>query len=288
MDKQDWQANVRYWVKDLLIITLGSGCFALGLNYFIIANRLAEGGLTGIALIVHYLLGWPVGITYMVMNIPLFFFGWRLLGSEFAWKTLAGTMMVSFAVDITGHWQHPMPDDLLLAALYGGVAMGLGLGLIFLAGGSSAGADIVARVVNRRWGWPIGRVLLMIDVVVIALVGLIFGQAIAMYTLVAVFVASRVIDFVQEGAYRAKAVMIISDCSEEIAREVVEKLERGATLFGARGAYTKLERQVLYCVISRAELVRLKSLVYGVDPRAFMIVQEAYEVLGEGFRDWRR
>ncbi|MBM7865327.1 DUF2179 domain-containing protein [Heliobacterium gestii] len=278
--------DIRSWLKDVLGITFGGLIFAFGLNYFIIANHLAEGGLTGVALTLHYLFGWPVGSTYLIMNIPLFAIGWRVLGTEFALKTVLGTVVASIGVDLTHAFQSPMPGDLLLASLYGGSAIGLGLGVIFLFGGSTGGGDIVARLVNHRWGLPMGRVLFMVDVVVITSVGFIFGQSVAMYTLVAVFVASRIIDFVQEGAYTARAAMIISEKSPEIAQRVLEELERGATVFNARGVYTDAEKNVLYCVVSRSELVRLKSLVYEIDPRAFMIINEVHEVLGEGFRNW--
>lgn len=275
------------WVKELMGISLGAIVFAFGLNYFVIANRLAEGGLTGVALILYYLFGWAVGITYLTLNIPLFIIGWRLLGYEFAVKTVFGTAVASVAIEMTRMFQAPMPEDLLLASLYGGSVMGFGLGLIFLFGGSTGGADIIARIVNHRWGLPIGRVLLVIDTAVISAVGFFFGRSVAMYTLVAVFVATRVIDFVQEGAYTAKAAMIISDRSDEIAKRVVEELERGATVFSGRGAYTAAEKNILYCVVSRTELIRLKSVVYDIDPKAFMIINEVHEVLGEGFRNWK-
>ncbi|MTV48652.1 DUF2179 domain-containing protein [Heliobacillus mobilis] len=278
--------RIGLWLKDALGIAVGASIFAFGLNYFIIANRLAEGGLTGVALMFYYLFGWPVGQSYLIMNIPLFIIGWRLLGHEFALKTLWGTAVASLAIDLTAQYQSPMPNDILLAALYGGFFLGVGLGVIFLFGGSTGGGDIVARLVNHRWGWPLGRVLLMFDVIVITSIAFIFGKAVAMYTLLAVFVASRVIDFVQEGAYTARAAMIISEKSEEIARRVVSELERGATVFSGRGAYTAEEKNILYCVVSRSELVRLKGVVYDTDPKAFMIINEVHEVLGEGFRTW--
>ncbi|MDD4587436.1 MAG: YitT family protein [Heliobacteriaceae bacterium] len=279
--------KVKRWAKDLTCIFLGAIVFALGINYFIIANHLAEGGVTGVALILYYLFGWSVGHTIIILNIPLFIVGWRLVGREFAIKSVFGTMVAALAINLTHNLQAPMPEDLLLAALYGGGVIGLGMGTIFLFGGSTGGADIIARVVNHRWGFPIGRALLMIDIVVITAVGLFFGRVVAMYTLVAIFVAAQIIDFVQTGAYSAKAAMIISDQSDKIAHRVATELERGATVLSGRGAYTALEKNVLYCVVSRTEVFRLKSVVREVDPKAFMIINEVHEVLGEGFRSWQ-
>ncbi|KAB2952569.1 YitT family protein [Heliorestis acidaminivorans] len=281
-----WKKRIKKWSYEVTGIAIGAFIFAFGLNYFIIANRLAEGGLTGVVLILHYLFHWPVGPTYLALNLPLFIAGWRFLGRDFAWKTLVGTALVSLAIELTKHFQAPMAEDLFLAALYGGGAVGIGLGIIFYLGGSTGGADILARFINQYWGWPVGRGLLLVDTIVIVAVGIFFGLTVALYTLVAVFVATRVIDFVQEGAYSAKAAMIISDKRSEIAEAVVDKLGRGATLFSGRGAYTDQDKEVLYCVVSRNELVRLKALVYECDPKAFMIINDVHEVFGEGFRRW--
>ncbi|QGG49345.1 YitT family protein [Heliorestis convoluta] len=281
-----WKKRIKRWSYEITGIALGSFIFAFGLNYFIIANRLAEGGLTGVVLILHYLFDWPVGLTYLLLNLPLFIAGWRFLGSDFAWKTLVGTVFVSLAIELTKHYQAPMTEDLLLASLYGGGAVGLGLGIIFYLGGSTGGADVVARFINHYGGWPIGRGLLLVDTIVIVAVGIFFGLTVALYTLVAVFVATRVIDFVQEGAYSAKAATIISKKTKIIGEEVVSKMGRGATVFVGRGAYTAQEKDILYCVVSRSELVRLKALVYEVDPTAFMIISDVHEVFGEGFRRW--
>lgn len=276
----------RQRIKEMLGICLGALIFSFGLNYFIIANHLAEGGLTGVALILYYLFNLPVGATYMILNVPLLIFSWRVVGREFALKTLFGTAAVSLAIDLTSMWKEPM-EDMLLAALYGGSVMGLGLGVIFLFGGSSGGVDIIARAINQKKGWPVGRALLIVDAVVIAAVGLFFGREVFMYTLVAVFVATNVIDFVQDGAYSAKALTIISNASDAIAKRIAEDLDRGATIFSAKGAFTSQERSVLYCVVSRTELFKIKSLIREIDPQAFVIVNEVHEVLGEGFRDWK-
>lgn len=273
--------------KNHLAILLGSLVFALSLNYFIIANQLAEGGVTGVSLIIHYLTGFPVGLAILGLNIPIFALGWRELGRTFAFRTVLGVAAVSVFVDVTVPLLklfQPPPSDLLLAALFGGAASGLGLGLIFRAGGSTGGVDIVAQIAHHRYGVSIGRVMFTFDAVVLTAFGLLFNRNAALYSLVAMFVASRVIDSVQEGAYTAKAVTIISDNPQPIVRRITSELERGVTLLKGEGGFTGSPKEVLYCVVNRNEMARLKTIVHSEDPRAFVIVSDAREVLGEGFR----
>lgn len=273
--------------KNYLAILLGSLVFALSLNYFIIANQLAEGGVTGVSLIIHYLTGFPVGLAILGLNIPIFALGWRELGRTFAFRTVLGVAAVSVFVDVTVPLLklfQPPPSDLLLAALFGGAASGLGLGLIFRAGGSTGGVDIVAQIAHHRYGVSIGRVMFTFDAVVLTAFGLLFNRNAALYSLVAMFVASRVIDSVQEGAYTAKAVTIISDNPQPIVRRITSELERGVTLLKGEGGFTGSPKEVLYCVVNRNEMARLKTIVHSEDPRAFVIVSDAREVLGEGFR----
>lgn len=273
--------------KNYLAILLGALVFALSLNYFIIANQLAEGGVTGVSLIIHYLTGFPVGLAILGLNIPIFALGWRELGRTFAFRTVLGVAAVSVFVDVTVPLLklfQPPPSDLLLAALFGGAASGLGLGLIFRAGGSTGGVDIVAQIAHHRYGVSIGRVMFTFDAVVLTAFGLLFNRNAALYSLVAMFVASRVIDSVQEGAYTAKAVTIISDNPQPIVRRITSELERGVTLLKGEGGFTGSPKEVLYCVVNRNEMARLKTIVHSEDPRAFVIVSDAREVLGEGFR----
>lgn len=273
--------------KNYLAILLGALVFALSLNYFIIANQLAEGGVTGVSLIIHYLTGFPVGLAILGLNIPIFALGWRELGRTFAFRTVLGVAAVSVFVDVTVPLLklfQPPPSDLLLVALFGGAASGLGLGLIFRAGGSTGGVDIVAQIAHHRYGVSIGRVMFTFDAVVLTAFGLLFNRNAALYSLVAMFVASRVIDSVQEGAYTAKAVTIISDNPQPIVRRITSELERGVTLLKGEGGFTGSPKEVLYCVVNRNEMARLKTIVHSEDPRAFVIVSDAREVLGEGFR----
>lgn len=268
-------------LKNYLLIAAGAFIFAFGLNFFLVANRLAEGGVTGISLILFYLFQIPIGATILALNVPLFIIGWRLLGRGFAVRTVFGVVMVSLFVEILGGFREP--TDPLLAALYGGALTGLGLGLIFRAGGTTGGSDILARILWHFRGLEMGRTIFALDVLVVSTSGLLLGRNQALYTLVAMFVASRVIDTIQQGLFLAKAVIIVSDQSRQIADRIMTEMERGTTILEGKGGYTSREKEILYCVVTRGELTRLKLLVREVDPAAFVVVQDAGEVLGEGF-----
>ncbi|MEW6724657.1 MAG: YitT family protein [Bacillota bacterium] len=269
-------------VKTYLGITLGAIIFALGLNAFVVANHLAEGGVTGASLIVFYLTGYPFGLVLLLMNIPLFFIGLWLVGWRFAVRTLYGVAVVAVTSQLT-QGLAVNTGDLLLAALYAGAVTGLGLGIIFRFGGTAGGVDILARILWQYRGIEMGKTIFSLDILVMGGFALLFGKEVAMYSLVAMFIASRVIDFVQEGTFTAKAVTIISDQPKPIAEAIMNRLKRGTTLLRGRGGYTDRERDVLYVIVSRSEIGRLKHLVNQIDPKAFMVVSDAREVLGEGF-----
>ncbi|GGE38947.1 UPF0750 membrane protein YpjC [Pullulanibacillus camelliae] len=272
--------------KNIFFMLLGAAIFAFGLVNFNIKNHLAEGGVTGITLILYNLFHIDPGISNLVINIPLFIIGWRLLGRSVFIYSVIGTVSLSlflwvFQYLITFHFT--LENDMTLAALFAGVTIGTGLGIIFRYGGTTGGTDIIARLTFRYWGWPIGRTMFAIDAVVITLSLIYLDYRQAMYTLVAVFVASRVIDFIQKGAYAANAAMIMSKHNDKIAKEIIEKLDRTVTLLSGKGGYTGAEIDALYCVVSRSEIFRLKSIIKSVDPHAFVAVNDIHDVLGEGF-----
>ncbi|TCS84155.1 YitT family protein [Tepidibacillus fermentans] len=269
-------------IQNIFFITLGALIFSFGLNYFTIANHLSEGGFTGIALLLKYIFGFSPSVVIMLLNIPLFILGWRKLGHQFMFYTIVGTSLVSFFLWLTEGFQQPL-NDLLLASLYAGVSIGLGLGIIFRYGGTTGGVDIIARLAFKYFGISMGRTMFLFDFVIISLSAFYIGIQKAMYTLIAVFVAARVIDFTQEGAYAAKAAIIISDHSLEIKMKIMKEMDRGATMLKGKGGYTGSEKEVLYCVISRNELPRLKQIVHSIDPKAFVVVSDVHDVLGEGF-----
>jgi uncharacterized membrane-anchored protein YitT (DUF2179 family) len=273
---------MNYRLKSVLAILTGSALMGFGINYFNIANGLAEGGVTGITILLKFMFNWDPGLVNLLLNIPLLLLGWKVLGKISLIYTIIGTISLSLFLSLFGSMRLEL-DDPLLAALYAGVSVGIGLGIIFRFGGTTGGVDIIARLLNKYIGWSIGRTMFLADVLVIGISLLYLDLTRAMYTLVAVFIGARVIDFVQEGAYAAKAVMIISDSAVQIAESIMRDMERGATLLKGKGGYTGSEKEVLYCVVSRNEIVRLKLLVHQVDPYAFVTVNDVHEVLGEGF-----
>lgn len=267
-------------------IAAGALIYAVGINNFIIANGLAEGGFVGISILALYFLKIPLGISFFIMNVPLFLLGWKQFGQKFILKTILGVAFVSLFSELTKGWQAPM-DDKLLASLYGGVINGIGLGLIFRCGATTGGSDIIGRYVNHHYGYSIGRTLFVIDLIVISIVAVIIGKETAMYSLVALFVASRVIDIVIEGTSTSKACLVVSDHTLAISAEIVSVLGRGTTLLQGRGGYTGKDKDVLYCVVSREEITRLQQIVRKIDPSAFIVIYNVHDVLGEGFSDLR-
>lgn len=269
-------------VRPILMILLGSLIFALGVNYFAIPNKLSEGGFTGISLIFFYLYGFSPGMVILVLNIPLFILGYKVFGKRTLIYTIIGTTFVSVALWLT-EGNYETVNDPLLAALYTGVMVGSGLGLIFRTGGTTGGADIIARLGNKYLGWSIGRTMFLFDLLVIVASAFFIGREKAMYTVVAVFIGARVIDFVVEGLDTAKAATIISSSAVDISEQINRQMGRGVTLLKGRGGYTGTDKEVLYVVISRNELPRMKNLVHSIDPYAFVVVHDVRDVLGEGF-----
>lgn len=273
-------------VWDLVGITIGSFITALGLVAFLIPNKIAAGGVSGLATILYYLFKFPVGITMFIINIPLLLLCVKELGMKFGVKSLYGTFVISFFVEFLAAFIiQPWTTDSLLAAVYGGVVCGLGLGIVFRSKGTTGGTDLAAALINKFAKISLGYSLLTIDAMVIILAGIVFNVEQALYALVAVFVTSKMIDVVQEGVSYAKAALIISEEYEMISRELLARMNRGVTSFQSKGVYTEKEREVLLCVVAQSEVSTLKSIVYSIDPKAFVIVSNVHEVLGEGFKE---
>lgn len=273
-------------IKNIVFILLGAAIFSFGIVHFNMQHNLGEGGFTGITLLLYFLWGIDPAITNIVLNIPVFFIGWKFLGRNTFIYTIIGTFAVSLFLRLFQikpfviHLEH----DMFLVALFAGVFIGIGLGIIFRYGGTTGGVDIIARIVNKNVGWSMGRTMFLFDLVVITTsIFVILELSEGMYTLVAVYVAARVIDFLQEGAYSAKGATIISDHSDEIAELIKKKMDRGVTVLDGRGSYSGIKRDVLYCIVGRNEIVRLKSIIRNVDPHAFVAVTTVHDVLGEGF-----
>ncbi|CAM2798046.1 YitT family protein [Paenibacillus sediminis] len=279
-------------LKTIIPIVLGAAIYAFGLLYFIIPNHLMEGGVTGITVLLNYGFHIPTAISNLCINIPLFILGWKVLGSRQMIYTGVGIGAVTlflwlFESLIDNGLFEPFKTehDYILASLYAGVTLGAGLGIVFRFGGTTGGSDIIARICNRKFGWSMGQVILVVDIIIIGASLLFISKEKILYTFVAVYIASKVIDFIQEGAYRAKAFTIISDHGPDIADVITKEMDRGVTLIPAIGAYSKMAKHIVYCVVSRQEIRRLNSIVKAIDPRSFVIISDVHDVLGEGFRE---
>ncbi|SMB89367.1 Uncharacterized membrane-anchored protein YitT, contains DUF161 and DUF2179 domains [Desulfonispora thiosulfatigenes DSM 11270] len=274
-------------IRDILIIYIGTLIFAFGVNYFIIANNLAEGGFTGIALICHYKLGWSLSSFIFWANVPLLLLAWKLWGWEFISKTVLGVVFTSLNLELTSGC-HLIVDDLLLAALFGGVLTGTGIGLVLRYGGTTGGSDIIGRVFNKFFGLKMGRFYLIFDFIVLSAVGFFFGLTVTLYSLVIIFVFSKITDYILEGIDSANQVLIFSSKNESIGEKIKTELHRGITYIEGQGGFTGTKNDLLLCVVGKWQIFRLKKLVKEIDPGAFVIVSEVYEALGEGFKDTQK
>jgi len=272
-------------VYQYLLITLGSLMFALGQLYFIKPLHIPMGGVSGIALVSNYLWNLPIGVVSIVLNIPLFFLGWRTLGRGFFFKTAFGTVVSSVFVDLLVNIVPAFDGEMLIAALYGGLVMGAGYGLIFRAGGTSGGVDIIAKWMNKQKDIPIGTTNLIANAVVIIGSALIYGNLdSALYAMITSYLTSMVIDKMIYGMDAQKSAMIITSKPKEVASAVMTVLNRGCTGMDATGMYTGDKRTVLICAVRRHETGTLKKLILEQDDRAFMLISNISEVFGTNFK----
>lgn len=272
------------WLRDYLGIVLGTLITALALNMFLIPNKVAAGGTSGLATVLHHTFGLPVGITMIAMDVPMFLLSVKLLGARFGVNTLLGAGILAITIDLTAPYVPLLTQDLLLNSLYGGVLSGIGMGIVFKFKGTTAGTDLAAAIINKLTGISVGKALLTVDLFVIALAGIVFGSAeLSLYGIISLFVTTQIIDLVQEGPSAAKAFFIMSRSSQAVADAIMNELGRGVTLLAGRGGYTQDNREVVFCVVSTREVSQVKELVYRIDSQAFVIVTDAHEVLGKGF-----
>lgn len=285
------RAQFQKQLVSFLVITLASAVYALGFVWCYEPNDIAFGGITGIAQIINHLLPVaPVGVTVIILNIPLFLLGWKLLGGKMLLGSLYAMFISSVFIDLfTPLWDW-QPMEPFLATIFGGLTMGLSLGLIFQQGSTTGGTDLAARLLKLKLAWlPMGKLLMAVDLVVIVLVALAFRALDTMlYGLVALYISSIAMDGVLYGLDNAKVAYIISDHNEEISRSIVEDLDRGVTILHGQGAYTGTDKKVILCAFKQREIASIKNLVKEIDPAAFLIVCPAHEVLGEGFRDYKK
>ncbi len=275
--------------QDYALILLGSLLQALGLQLFLVPANLVSGGVSGVAQLINAGTGWPIGLMVLAGNAPLFALGWRYLGGpRFVVRTALTIVAFSFFTDAL-LWlpffpRHGLTEDLLLNALYGAVVSGVGFGLVYRGQGTSGGSDILARILNHWRSVPISTSYLLVDSAVILAAGFVFGWTEALYALIFIYVSGLVAEAVVEGGTVVRTALIVSSQPGLVAERILRELNRGVTLMSAVGAYTGQPRTVLYCVIARSEITRLKAIVHQADPQAFMVIGHAHEALGEGFR----
>ena len=280
--------------KDILAIIFGAGIFSFGIYFLVIPFHFYEGGATGITLITYYLFKIPVSIMNLLINIPLFVLAWKLLGKKSLYLSLLGTFSVSAwmaifeAMPLSHRYHHFIFDafkgDILLACIASGVVLGLGLGIIFNAGGTTGGTDILARIFNKYTSLTMGKLMLIVDAIVLVTVVVVFQDVrTAMYTLFFILIDTLVIDLIGEGGFAGKGFLIVTAKPEEIAKKVSDDLGRGITFIRGMGYYSRKDLDIVYCVVSRNEMKQMKDIVNQIDPFAFITISEAHEILGEGF-----
>ena len=274
-----------------LWITLASAVYAFGFNWCYEPNQIGFGGITGVAQIINAVLPWaPIGTVVILLNAPLFLLGWRLLGGHLLLSSLYAMFISSLAIDLLHMVYTFQPMDPVLATIYGGVLMGGSLGIVFLQGATTGGTDLIARLLKLKLAWlPMGKLLMVIDLVVILAVAVAFGNVYsALYGVVALYLSSKVMDMVLYGLDTAKVAYIISQAPQTIAYRLTRELDRGVTILQGQGAYTGADKEVLMCAFKQRQIVAMKRMVKEIDPDAFLIVCDAHDVMGEGFRQYQQ
>lgn len=268
---------------EYIFVVIGSAFVALAFSVFLLPNKIASGGVSGISTILKWVVGWDPSLVQWALNIPLFFAGIFFLGRQFGAKTLVGTVVLPFFVFIFNGWG-AATNDPLLGALFGGLGIGIGLGIVFRGKASTGGVDLLAQILHKYTGISLGTCILFIDGTIVLTSALVFGLESALYALIAMFLTAKTIDVVQMGLGVSKVALIISDHEEEMRQGILTEIYRGVTKINAFGGYTQDERPMLMCVVAQYEVTKLKQYVKSVDPAAFIILLNANEVLGEGFK----
>ncbi|MFX4262714.1 YitT family protein [Pelotomaculum propionicicum] len=270
-------------IKKYFFLMVGAVLASVGLEIFMVPNNIIDGGIVGISIISSTLTNLPLGAFIFFLNLPFLFIGYKQIGKTFVISTLFSVTVLSIGVTIL----HPIPGltkDVLLAAVFGGIVLGLGVGLIIRYGGSLDGTEIVAIILDKRTGFSIGEIVMFFNIFILSSAGLFFGWDKAMYSLLAYFIAFKMIDITVEGLDESKAVMIVSEKPEQIAEMLMARLGRGVTFLDGRGGYSGESKSVLYSVITRLEIAKLKAIVDEVDEGAFITISDVHEVMGGRFK----
>jgi uncharacterized membrane-anchored protein YitT (DUF2179 family) len=280
---QHTKATLSKVLKRILFITLGALLVSVGLEIFLIPNHIIDGGIVGISIILSYLSDWNIGLFLFLLNLPFVLLGYKQIGKTFALSTLLGITVMSIGTNFL----HPVPgltQDELLAAVFGGIILGIGVGLVIRYGGSLDGTEIVAILVNKKTPFSVGEIVMVCNIFILGSAGFVFGWDRAMYSLMAYYIAFKMIDLTIDGFEESKSVWIISDKHREIGDVLLARLGRGVTYLNGEGGFSGDEKKVVFCVVTRLEEAKLKTIVEEIDPEAFLAVGTIAEVRGGRFK----
>ncbi len=268
--------------KRFLALIIGAFLVSVGLEIFLVPNDVIDGGIIGVSLILKELTPIPYGIYLILLNIPFLIVGYKQIGKTFAISTLVGVAVLSLFVTLL-HPVQVITADVFLASIFGGIVLGIGVGIIIRNGGSLDGTEIVAILANKRFGFSVGEIVMFFNIFILGSAGFVYGWENAMYSLIAYFIAFKTIDIVIEGLDESKSVTIISDNPDEIASAIMARLGRGVTHIYGKGGYTGEDKELLYCIVTRLEVAKLKSIVSEFDPQAFVAIEHVHDVMGGRF-----
>lgn len=282
MSKKHKKAPLWRLLLRFLFITLGAVLMAVSLEYFLVPNNVVDGGITGISIILSELTNVQLGIFIFVINLPFLFLGYKQIGKTFAFSTAYGILVLSVSTALFHHAE-PFTDDTILAVLFGGLILGLGVGIVIRAGGSLDGTEIVAILVSKKLRLPVGQIIMFINFFIFLIAGFVYGWDSAMYSMFTYYIAAKLMDIVVEGLNESRSVTIISKDFEEISQAIQDRLGRTTTFIYAKGGYLQEDTQMIYCVLTRLELTKLKDLVHDIDENAFIAIENVADVMGGNF-----
>ncbi|SCY67897.1 Uncharacterized membrane-anchored protein YitT, contains DUF161 and DUF2179 domains [Lysinibacillus sp. TC-37] len=275
--------NMRKIFLRIIMVPLGAIIMALGLELFLVPNHIMDGGIVGVSIITSHLLNLPLGIFIFILNLPFIFLGYKQIGKTFAISTGLGITVLSLAT-LALHNIHPFTEDTLLATVFGGMILGVGVGIVIRYGGSLDGTEILAILFNSKTPFSVGEIIMIFNVIIFAVAGFVFNWEQAMYSIIAYYIAYKMIDIVIQGLEESKSVYIISDDIDEIGQTIMDRLGRGVTFLHGEGAYTGNDKKVIFTVITRLEEAKLKSIVAEIDDNAFLAIGNIAEVKGGRFK----
>jgi uncharacterized membrane-anchored protein YitT (DUF2179 family) len=271
--------TILLYIKKYILLFTGAVLAAVGLEIFLVPNNIIDGGVIGISILLSHLTGVPLSLLVVLLNLPFLILGYRHIGKTFCFATIFSVLALAYWISFF----KPIPEltnDLFLAAVFGGITVGIGVGLIIRNGGSLDGTEIIAIILDKRTGFSVGEVVMFFNIFILGSAGFVFTWDKAMYSLVAYFIAFKIIDITIEGLDESKGVMIVSDQADEIAETLLARLGRGVTILHGQGGFSQEPKKVLYSVVTRLEIAKLKAIIYEKDPGAFVTIQEVHDVIG--------